>query len=223
MGGGGETTSGAQPECQGKEVGCKGSQLPSSAVRACMGTLASAMGLDTRSPKAASGSLDREGGLLGASPLPPPPYAGEGAPELRGSLDCWACAVLVTIQNLLVGALNLLLVGLIFGLILLPAGVLVGFGVVCHSKFLHAQAHYCTAHLHDAASVALLVVGFTLAVPLLVLALAAYCRLARRLQLGYCLVPYSKAVYKNLPVTHYHNSGCCCCTQDLDVAEKVWV
>ncbi|KAJ7313208.1 hypothetical protein JRQ81_004486 [Phrynocephalus forsythii] len=181
------------------------------------------MGLDMRSPKATSESLDRDGGAAGASPLPPPPYAGEGALELRGSLDCWACAVLVTVQNLLVGTLNLLLVGAIFGLILLPAGVLVGFGVLCHSKFLHTQVHYCTAHLHDAASVALLVVGFALAVPLLVLALAAYCRLARRLQLGYCLVPYSKAVYKNLPVTHYHNSGCCSCAPDLDSGEKVWV
>ncbi|XP_042332509.1 transmembrane protein 88 [Sceloporus undulatus] len=179
------------------------------------------MGLDTRSPKATPGSLDRES-TPGVSPPAPPPYAGEGALELRGSLDCWACAVLVTLQNLLVAGLNLLLVAVTFGVILLPAGVLVTFGVLCHSKFLHTQAAYCTPHLHDAASVALLVVGFTLAVPLLVLALAAYCRLARRLQLGYCLVPYSKAVYKNLPASQYHSSGCCC-SQDLDPVEKVWV
>uniref|UniRef100_A0A8D0B7K3 Transmembrane protein 88 n=1 Tax=Salvator merianae TaxID=96440 RepID=A0A8D0B7K3_SALMN len=168
-----------------------------------------------------SGSLERES-PSGAAALPPPPYAGEGPPELRGSLDCWACAVLVTVQNLLVGLLNLLLVAGIFGVVLLPAGVLLGFGFLCHSKFLHAQAHYCTAHLHDAASVALLVAGFTLVVPLLVLALAAYCRLARRLQLAYCLVPYSKAVYKNLPAAQYHGSGCCC-AQDPDTVEKVWV
>lgn len=90
-------------------------------------------------------------------------------------------------------------------------------------QFLHTQAPYCTAHLHDAASVALLVAGFTLLVPLLVLALAAYCRLARRLQLGHCLIPYSKAVYKNLPATRYHHSGCCGGTQDSDTVEKVWV
>ncbi|XP_066487301.1 transmembrane protein 88 [Tiliqua scincoides] len=179
------------------------------------------MGLDTRSERAASGSLEHKG-VPGVSSLPPPPYAGEGALELRGSLDCWACAVLVTVQNLLVGVLNLLLVGVIFGVILLPAGILLGFGFLCHSKFLHTQAYYCTAHLHDAASVALLVAGFTLLVPLLVLALAAYCRLARRLQLGYCLIPYSKAVYKNLPATRYHSSVCCC-AQDSDAVEKVWV
>lgn len=91
------------------------------------------MGLDTRSQKAVSGSLEHESGA-GVSPLPPPPYGGEGALELRGSLDCWACAVLVTVQNLLVGGLNILFVGVIFGLILLPAGVLLGFGFLCHSK-----------------------------------------------------------------------------------------
>ncbi|KAF7236748.1 Transmembrane protein 88 [Varanus komodoensis] len=177
------------------------------------------MGVEARSATAAPGG---ESGPRGSPPPPPPPYAGEGALELRGSLDCWACAVLVTVQNLLVGGLNLLLVAVIFGLILLPAGVLLGFGFLCHSKFLHAQGQYCTAHLHDTASVALLVVGFALVVPLLVLALAAYCRLARRLQLGYCLVPYSKAVYKNLPANQYHSSGCCC-SRDLDTVEKVWV
>ncbi|KAJ6654997.1 hypothetical protein lerEdw1_006468 [Lerista edwardsae] len=181
------------------------------------------MGVDTRSERAPSGSLEHKSSP-GGSPPPPPPYAGEAALELRGSLDCWACAVLVTVQNLLVGVLNLLLVGVIFGAVLLPAGILLGFGFLCHSKFLHTQAHYCTAHLHDAASVALLVAGFTLLVPLLVLALAAYCRLARRLQLGYCLIPYSKAVYKNLPATRYHSPACCCCgAQDSDPVEKVWV
>ncbi|XP_026578290.1 transmembrane protein 88 [Pseudonaja textilis] len=182
------------------------------------------MSLDLSSPKPGPGSLECEG-VPGTSPLTPPPYAGEGALELRGSLDCWACAVLVTLQNLLVGALNLLLAGFVFGLILLPAGVLLGFGFLCHSKFINTQEHYCTNHLHDSAAVGLLVVGFTLLVPLLVLALAAYCRLARRLQLGYCLVPYSKAIYKNLPASRYHSVGCCgCCSQDLDVAgEKVWV
>lgn len=91
------------------------------------------MGLDAHSERAMSGSLDPKG-TPGVSSLPPPPYAGEGALELRGSLDCWACAVLVTIQNLLVGLLNLLLVGVIFGAILLPAGILLGFGFLCHSK-----------------------------------------------------------------------------------------
>lgn len=56
---------------------------------------------------------------------------------------------------------------------------------------------------------ALLVVGFLLVTPLLVLALAAYCRLARHLQLGLCFIPYSRAVYKNLPATRHRGAGCC--------------
>uniref|UniRef100_A0A3B3HP29 Transmembrane protein 88 a n=1 Tax=Oryzias latipes TaxID=8090 RepID=A0A3B3HP29_ORYLA len=58
---------------------------------------------------------------------------------------------------------------------------------------------FCSDLLDDTACVALLVVGFLLLTPLLVLALAAYCRLARHLQLGMCFIPYSRAVYKNLP------------------------
>nr|XP_032661644.1 transmembrane protein 88 [Chelonoidis abingdonii] len=66
-------------------------------------------------------------------------------------------------------------------------------------QFLHARVAPCEAHLHDAGATALLVLGFTLLLPLLVLGLAAFVRLARRLQLGYCLLPYTLAVYRNLP------------------------
>lgn len=67
----------------------------------------------------------------------PPPYsaagAGGGPLELRGSLDCWACSVLVTAQNLVIAAINACLAGLVFGLILTPAIVMVVFGFICHS------------------------------------------------------------------------------------------
>lgn len=74
---------------------------------------------------------------------------------------------------------------------------------------------------------ALLVVGFLLVTPLLVLALAAYCRLARHLQLGLCFIPYSRAVYKNLPATHHRGLGAGCCGgrdgTDGGGKGKVWV
>lgn len=68
----------------------------------------------------------------------PPPYsaaegAGEGPLELRGSLDCWACSVLVTAQNLVIAAINACLAALVFGSILTPAIVMVTFGFLCHS------------------------------------------------------------------------------------------
>ncbi|TWW63338.1 Transmembrane protein 88 [Takifugu flavidus] len=137
---------------------------------------------------------------------------GEAPLELRGSLDCWACSVLVTAQNLLIAAINACLASLVFGSILTPAVVMVTFGFLCHSTVRpHGTTPYCSDLLNDGGCVALLVVGFLLVTPLLVLALAAYCRLARHLQLGLCFIPYSRAVYKNLPARQHRGLGAGCC------------
>ncbi|XP_046870065.1 transmembrane protein 88 b [Hypomesus transpacificus] len=159
-------------------------------------------------------------GTLPSGVVVPPPYSaaesaggGSDAPlELRGSLDCWACSVLVTAQNLVIATINACLAGLVFGLILTPAIVMVMFGFLCHSTVRpHGTSPYCSDLLSDGGCVALLVVGFLLVTPLLVLALAAYCRLARHLQLGLCFIPYSRAVYKNLPATQHRGLGGGCC------------
>ncbi|KAM9827803.1 transmembrane protein 88b [Neosynchiropus ocellatus] len=162
----------------------------------------------------------------------PPPYCAadsggsEAPPELRGSLDCWACSVLVTAQNLVIAAINACLAALVFGTILTPATAMVVFGFLCHSTVRpHGTTPYCSDLLNDGGCVALLVVGFLLVTPLLVLALAAYCRLARHLQLGLCFIPYSRAVYKNLPASHHRGlgGGCCCGRDEGDGKGKVWV
>ncbi|XP_024920947.1 transmembrane protein 88b isoform X1 [Cynoglossus semilaevis] len=166
----------------------------------------------------------------------PPPYSaaegGDEAPlELRGSLDCWACSVLVTAQNLVIAAINACLAGLVFGSILTPAIVMVVFGFLCHSTVRKVRPQettpYCADLLTDGGCVALLVVGFLLLTPLLVLALAAYCRLARHLQLGLCFIPYSRAVYKNLPASQHRGLGAGCCGGreggDINGKAKVWV
>lgn len=92
----------------------------------------------------------------------------------------------------------------------------------------HGTSLYCSDLLDDTSCVALLVVGFLLLTPLLVLALAAYCRLARHLQLGMCFIPYSRAVYKNLPATRRRGSGAggCCGREGASEREgkgSVWV
>ncbi|XP_018598084.1 transmembrane protein 88b [Scleropages formosus] len=163
----------------------------------------------------------------------PPPYSaadgrGDAPLELRGALDCWACSVLVTAQNLVIATINAGLAGLVFGLILTPAIVMVVFGFLCHSTVRpHGSAQYCSELLSDGGCVALLVVGFLLVTPLLVLALAAYCRLARHLQLGLCFIPYSRAVYKNLPASQHRGlTGGCCGHQGASGNRgkaKVWV
>lgn len=77
--------------------------------------------------------------VSGSGVVVPPPYSaaesrgGDAPLALRGSLDCWACSVLVTAQNLVIAAINACLAGLVFGLILTPAIVMVVFGFLCHS------------------------------------------------------------------------------------------
>ncbi|XP_041037263.1 transmembrane protein 88-like [Carcharodon carcharias] len=156
----------------------------------------------------------------------PPPYSGAPGPdeslELRSTLDCWACAVLVTAQNVVVSIFNILLIAAVFGTVLMPASVMVIFGFLCHSQVLNSQAAHCKEILNDNSSTALMVVGFVLVTPLAVLALAAYCRLARHLQLSLCFIPYSKAVYRNLPASHYRGAGLCC-LRTGKATRKVWV
>ncbi|XP_018546485.1 transmembrane protein 88a [Lates calcarifer] len=161
-------------------------------------------------------SLSRDG----SGAVVPPPYSSSEAPdmeplELRGSLDCWACSVLVTAQNLVIALINGVVASIVFGVILTPALAMVIFGFLCHSTVQpHGTSLYCSDILDDGGCVALLVVGFLLLTPLLVLALAAYCRLARHLQLGLCFIPYSRAVYKNLPASRRRGGGGGCCGQE---------
>ncbi|KAM7374085.1 hypothetical protein PAMP_006762 [Pampus punctatissimus] len=170
----------------------------------------------------------------GSGVVVPPPYsigsseAADTPLELRGSLDCWACSVLVTAQNLIVALINAGLASIIFGTILTPALAMITFGFLCHSTVQpHGTSLYCSELLDDTGCVALLVVGFLLLTPLLVLALAAFCRLARHLQLGMCFIPYSRAVYKNLPASRdRRRAGGCCGQQGASEREgkgSVWV
>lgn len=75
----------------------------------------------------------------GSGVVVPPPYslggseAADGPLELRGSLDCWACSVLVTAQNMIIALINATLASIVFGVILTPALVMIIFGFLCHS------------------------------------------------------------------------------------------
>lgn len=75
----------------------------------------------------------------GSGVVVPPPYSAGGSEaadpplELRGSLDCWACSVLVTAQNLIIALINGLVASVVFGTILTPALTMITFGFLCHS------------------------------------------------------------------------------------------
>lgn len=81
----------------------------------------------------------RTASRAGSGVVVPPPYSLGGSEaadtplELRGSLDCWACSVLVTAQNLVITLINVGLASIVFGTILTPALVMIIFGFLCHS------------------------------------------------------------------------------------------
>lgn len=90
-------------------------------------------------------------------------------------------------------------------------------------QFLRSQAPPCTAHLRDPGFTALLVTGFLLLVPLLVLALASYRRLCLRLHLADCLVPYSRALYRRRRTPQPRQIRASPGSQAVPTSGKVWV
>uniref|UniRef100_A0A8C2TCW3 Transmembrane protein 88B n=1 Tax=Coturnix japonica TaxID=93934 RepID=A0A8C2TCW3_COTJA len=114
--------------------------------------------------------------------------------EPRSTCGCWAWALLVATMNLLVFFINLLLMLVIFTIVLLPTIVVVYFGFQCHSQVLHSTARYCRTILDDNSSSALIILGFVIMSPLIVVAMATYCSLARRLRLLMCFQPCSRAL-----------------------------
>lgn len=94
--------------------------------------------LDNTAPEQAQ-SEARSPSRAGSGVVVPPPYSlgngetDETSLELRGSLDCWACSVLVTVQNLIIALINAGLASIVFGAILTPALAMIVFGFLCHS------------------------------------------------------------------------------------------
>lgn len=106
---------------------------------------------------------------------------------------------------------------------LLPHGQNVAHSDVFYPQFLRSQAPPCTAHLRDPGFTALLVTGFLLLVPLLVLALATYRRLCLRLRLVDCLVPYSRALYRRRRIPQPKQIPVSPGSRSVPTPGKVWV
>ncbi|XP_063302111.1 transmembrane protein 88 [Pelobates fuscus] len=132
------------------------------------------------------------------SPALPPPYT-PVPPTPRDPLDCWACAVLITAHNLLVGTTNLLIFILLCGGALAPSAIMLLYGFLCHPQFRRPKETLCSTLLTPVACTTLLVFGVILFIPFLILGLAAYARLAQALHLGSCFLPYSRAMYQSQP------------------------
>lgn len=106
---------------------------------------------------------------------------------------------------------------------LFPHGQNVAHSDVFYPQFLRSQAPPCTAHLRDPGFTALLVTGFLLLVPLLVLALATYRRLCLRLRLVDCLVPYSRALYRRRRIPQPKQIPVSPGSRSVPTPGKVWV
>uniref|UniRef100_H3BIR6 Transmembrane protein 88B n=2 Tax=Latimeria chalumnae TaxID=7897 RepID=H3BIR6_LATCH len=143
--------------------------------------------------------------------------------EPRGTCGCWLWSVLVSGANLLLFLLNLLFLAAVFCVVLLPTIVVVYFGFKCHSRVLHSNAYYCKNLLDDNSSSALIILGFVIMSPLIVVAMAVYCSLARRLHLFLCFQPYTRAVYKGVKWRRYDQAGLCCCEKEWSSHVKAWV
>nr|XP_020637645.1 transmembrane protein 88B [Pogona vitticeps] len=143
--------------------------------------------------------------------------------ERRSPCGCVAWACLVAMMNVVVFLLNVLLLATIFLVVLLPTIVVAYFGFQCHSRVLHSTASYCQTILDDNSSSALIILGFVMMSPLIVVAMAVYCGLVRRLHLFLCFQPCARAVYKGVKWRWSEDGGPCGCPRAWNHQVKAWV
>ncbi|XP_077086003.1 transmembrane protein 88B [Siphateles boraxobius] len=134
----------------------------------------------------------------GVRMLAPPPVAqcdgGVWGPR-RGRCECvlWTLVLLLWDVLLLLVCVGLMV--LLFSLILLPAGLLLYAGFLCHSRVVASSAPLCQ-YLDDNSCSALIILGFVMMSPLVVVAAATFCALLRRLHLLLYFQPITVAQYQ---------------------------
>ncbi|XP_072308371.1 transmembrane protein 88-like [Eucyclogobius newberryi] len=128
----------------------------------------------------------------------PPPVAHSGGSawgSRRGRCGCLAWSVLLVMWNLCIVVVCALLLALVFAVVLLPAILLLYAGFLCHSRVLDARAAICQ-YLDDNSCSALIILGFVMMSPLVVVAAAVFCGLLRKFRLLFCIQPISRAWYR---------------------------
>ncbi|XP_008408004.1 transmembrane protein 88B [Poecilia reticulata] len=129
--------------------------------------------------------------------LPPPVAHSDGSAwgGRRGACGSAACGAVLVLWNLCVVSAGALLLALVFCVVLLPAALLLYAGFLCHSRVLDAPAAVCR-YLDDNSCSALIILGFVMMSPLVVLAAAVFCGLLRKFRLLLLLQPLSRARYR---------------------------
>ncbi|XP_056246207.1 transmembrane protein 88 isoform X1 [Seriola aureovittata] len=128
----------------------------------------------------------------------PPPVAHSGGSawgSRRGRCGCVACGAALILWNLCIVLASALLLAVVFSVVLLPAMVLLYAGFLCHSRVLDAPSAICR-YLDDNSCSALIILGFVMMSPLVVVAAAIFCGLLRRFRLLLLIQPISRAWYR---------------------------
>ncbi|XP_061543817.1 transmembrane protein 88 isoform X1 [Phycodurus eques] len=129
--------------------------------------------------------------------LPPPVAHSQGSAwgTRRSGSGCVVCGAALVLWNVCVLLAGALLLTLIFSLVLLPAVVLLYVGFLCHSRILDSSSAICN-YLDDNSCSALIILGFVMMSPLVVVAAAVFCGLLRRFRLLLLIQPISRARYR---------------------------
>ncbi|XP_065099555.1 transmembrane protein 88-like [Paramisgurnus dabryanus] len=129
--------------------------------------------------------------------LPPPPVQCDGGVwgPRRGHCGCLLWVMFLLMWNMTLMLVCVGLMFLVFSLVLLPAAVLLYAGFLCHSRILASQASLCQ-YLDDNSCSALIILGFVMMSPLVVVAAATFCGLLRRLHLLLYFQPITGARYR---------------------------
>ncbi|XP_031735508.1 transmembrane protein 88B [Anarrhichthys ocellatus] len=128
----------------------------------------------------------------------PPPVAHSGGSawgSRRGRFGCLACGAALLLWDLCVILASALLLALVFSVVLLPAMLLLYAGFLCHSRVLDAPSAICR-YLDDNSCSALIILGFVMMSPLVVVAAAIFCGLLRRFRLLLLIQPITRAWYR---------------------------
>ncbi|XP_033939818.1 transmembrane protein 88-like [Pseudochaenichthys georgianus] len=128
----------------------------------------------------------------------PPPVAHSGGSEWgsrRGRVGCLACGAALVLWDIFVVSASALLLAVVFSVVLLPAMLLLYAGFLCHSRVLDAPSAIC-GYLDDNSCSALIILGFVMMSPLVVVAAAIFCGLVRRFRILLLIQPISRAWYR---------------------------
>ncbi|XP_075893316.1 transmembrane protein 88B [Nelusetta ayraudi] len=157
-------------------------------------------GLDVEPDDGGSGEEDKDEDVWigdGVKMLPPPMAHSGGSAwgSRRGRCGCLAHGALLLLWNLCVICASAALLALVFAAVLSPALLLLYVGFLCHSRVLDARSSICR-YLDDNSCSALIILGFVMMSPLVVVAAAIFCGLLRRFRLLLLVQPITRAWYR---------------------------